>query len=199
MGGTGLVMPLALPVRKFRDIAPPGIEPSILPLTNRIPALLFLVRYDSTSTLSYSEMGLGIFARPPCRRLGFYCTHLWVDSDESIEAGEQLWGLHKRRAAFDWQRRNSAWSVTVSATDGALIMARFEAPRTGFSLPVSLRCFSMGEEGKVIRWSVRSRSAMARTRIEANAPDGGVLESVVRRRMFGMYLEPLDLSFSVPG
>src|SRR5205809_4506835 len=59
-------------------------------------------RYGEGSTLQYSELVVfGGVVR--CRReIGLWVSEIYVDSEQSIAGGREMWGLPKEPAEFDW-------------------------------------------------------------------------------------------------
>lgn len=98
-----------------------------------------LVSYEQPSPLTYSEL---LVARPVRAAGGrrVTITDIWVDSEDSLNGGRDLWAIPKGLASFsratstDALRRTS-WSVAVGGTP--TVRARFSdvsrrAPRTPF-------------------------------------------------------------------
>jgi len=198
MGGVGMAAWLALPVKRCRRLAPEGVDPALIPLASRVPGILVAARYDSTSTLSYSELGLGILARPSGGRLGFYCAALWVDNAESCEAGRDLWGLPKAMARFDWQTSGSGWSVRVETEEAGVATLSTDAPRSGLGVPFSTNWFSFPHD-RLARWTIRSRSVLNQARIGIEIPGGSPLSDIgIGRTCRGLFLDPLHLAIRVP-
>lgn len=99
-----------------------------------------LVAYEPPSPLTYSEL---LVARPVREAGGrrVHITDIWVDSQESLEGGRELWAIPKdlatfRRTTEGHRLQRTSWTASVDGVPAA--SARFTdvsgaAPRTPFA------------------------------------------------------------------
>jgi hypothetical protein len=136
---------------------PPQLE--IVQRAGRATGLLVYVEYRAPSVLTYSELAfLPCMVRPRGQRrpLGHFVAAMYVDSEASLSAGRNLWGLPKRLATFERGRR----SVRISADDGLfldLAFRVFPAVRSARSKTTTLQV----KAGQVVRFRGEFQSQLA--------------------------------------
>lgn len=86
----------SLPPNTVRQLLPPELEPA-----KRLRASINFAKYPSINNLNpYSEcffLVLALFNNKPVT----YCPFAWVDSDEALCAGREIWGFPKKLAAIE--------------------------------------------------------------------------------------------------
>jgi hypothetical protein len=108
---------------------------------------MYVGRYGPGSTLEYSELIAGVVVRRGWR-IGLRVTHIYVDSEASLEGGRAIWGLPKELAEFDWseagvtvtQGTRRICSVATSLKPGGIpLWAPVRAVGTGDWFAASIR------------------------------------------------------------
>jgi hypothetical protein len=99
----------------------------------RTLAVLYLAQYHASPVGEYREL----IVAPALVRIrgcvGFWISHILVDSDASMMAGRSIWALPKELASMQWQSKTQ----TQMRVDAALLKlsARFSTPRASVRVP----------------------------------------------------------------
>jgi acetoacetate decarboxylase len=72
-------------------------------------AIVYLSYYSSESVMEYSELIVALAVTADNGKLGGWVSHIYVDNENSVAGGREIWGLPKELAEFTWQEK----SVTV--------------------------------------------------------------------------------------
>jgi acetoacetate decarboxylase len=83
---------------------------------------IYLASYGQGSTLTYNELIVVSATVRKGLRIGGWISHIYVDNDDSIAGGRNIWGLPKEQADFQWQQTPSI-SVLVQQRDRVLCRA----------------------------------------------------------------------------
>jgi len=151
MHGRGLFIPCA--VRAADLVLPEGLEP--VEKFGRTLGVLAYIEYLPPSPLAYHELiwmpawvrGKGERAGKDGRRKAQYVARMYVDNDDTLEAGRVLWRLPKTLATFDDQGS----SVRVEADDGTRIALSFRS--VGPRAPMKSRMSTLqAPPGELIRF-----------------------------------------------
>ena len=167
--GRAFVAALSLPasLRHQQGGAAPALGEPV-----RGPALVMLVDYQRSEVGPYQEL---LFMPGPFRfpdgRTRWSIGRIYVSSQESADNGNRNWGLDKRVAGFDWQRRGRRERVAVHYQDreiAALTLDRLgpALPFPGALLPADWRTLGQIRDGRRFLYtpSVRGRLGLARLR-----------------------------------
>lgn len=83
---------------------------------------VYLSNYGAGSSLEYSELIVvaGLVKRE--QTIGAWVSHIYVDNPDSVAGGQEIWGMPKELAAFDWQ--TGAQQVIVQQENQVLCSLR---------------------------------------------------------------------------
>lgn len=91
----------AIPIDVARSWASPQLK--IVPVAPGMTlAVVFCAKYGSSSTLEYHELAVAPALARVGKRVGFWISHIYVDSPQSVAGGREIWGLPKQLAEFRW-------------------------------------------------------------------------------------------------
>jgi hypothetical protein len=126
-----------------------------------------LARYEGGSTLHYGELLVMPALTRVAGRLGWWISHAYVDSPQSLAGGRRMWGVPKDLATFAWR----GGRATLTREDGvALLDASF--PQPGRTLPIPAVVAGNGTTGGADRRRFVGTGAlrMAPARMEVTIP-----------------------------
>lgn len=107
--------------------------PSQLEIVSVVPGHtlsgVYLSTYKSGSTLEYNELiAIAALVRYG-HHIGSWISHIYVDNEDSVAGGREIWGLPKEIAQFTWNNN----SVIVSQDDRELCHLRYQKDWFSFS------------------------------------------------------------------
>jgi hypothetical protein len=121
---------------------------------------VMLANYTS-GTLAYRE--LIVFSHPTPR--GMVISHIYVDDEQSMRGGREIWGLPKELAQFEY----GASTFTARQGDVTLLHARIRRRRGGFPLVIPTPITS--DKGDTIgRARIKARPALVELQVPHNSP-----------------------------
>ena len=128
---------------------------------------LIAVTYEQGSTLTYSELVVSTALVRAGRSVGGWISHIWVDSEQSVNGGRSIWKLPKELASF--RHDPPARRFEASADGVTLLRVAAAAPR--FRSPVALPAVVPVVSGTAgSHWFTFGRSGLragaARVRVE---------------------------------
>jgi hypothetical protein len=107
---------------KVRSLIPPELNPfSLWP--GKAIASVYLSYYSSDSVMQYSELIVAL-AVTADKGFGGWISHIYVDNENSVAGGREIWGLPKEYAQFTWQEK----SVKVRQGNQNLCTLNFSQP-----------------------------------------------------------------------
>lgn len=107
---------------KVRSLIPPELNPfSLWP--GKAVASVYLSYYSSESVMEYSELIVAL-AVTADKGFGGWISHIYVDNENSVAGGREIWGLPKEYAEFTWKEK----SVTVRQGNQYLCTLNFSQP-----------------------------------------------------------------------
>lgn len=135
--GHAVMQPYLVDARSLH--LPAGFEP--VTIGGRVVGVLGLVVYEPPSPLVYAELVwmpcMVTVATEARRARGYYVDKMYVDSDDSLAGGRELWALPKQKARFELGAREAI----VETDDGARLVLdvrrrgpRVRAPVSGATL-----------------------------------------------------------------
>jgi hypothetical protein len=151
MHGRGLFVPCV--VRAADLDLPGGLEP--VEKLGRTLGVLAYIEYVPPSPLAYHELiwmpawvrGRAESAGERGRRMAQYVARMYVDNEDTLEAGRVIWKLPKTLATFD----DRGSSVRVEADDGTRIALSFRP--MGPRVPLSSRMSTLqAPPGELVRF-----------------------------------------------
>jgi acetoacetate decarboxylase len=145
-----------------RFAVPPGVR--ILSAAGTTAGGVMLARY-SAGTLRYHELIVFSALARLGARPGMVVSHIYVDSEESMRGGREIWGLPKELAEFSF-----APARFEARRDGALLLrARLRRRRGG--LPLALLAPTLGErDGAAVHAVGRLRMRAAPALVTLDVP-----------------------------
>lgn len=184
LGGPAIVVPVLVPLARARAFVPRDVR--VVPVAPGYTAGgLIAVTYERGSTLEYSELVVAAALVRAGRRWGGWISHIWVDSESSVNGGRSIWRLPKDLATFghDPARR-------FEAVAGGTTLVRIAAAEPCLLAPAPLPSvvpMVSGSEGS--RWFTLGRSVLragpARVRVEV-PPASPLAELAMRPAPVGL-------------
>eukprot|EP01062_Namystynia_karyoxenos_P009125 TRINITY_DN13218_c0_g1_i1.p1 TRINITY_DN13218_c0_g1~~TRINITY_DN13218_c0_g1_i1.p1 ORF type:complete len:266 (+),score=94.16 TRINITY_DN13218_c0_g1_i1:77-799(+) len=92
---------------------------------------LYFARYATGAVGAYHELGFGVATVSAAGAQGAYQGQMFVDSEEALAGGVQLWGINKTMANFTVGTGADGWrslSVSDAASGAPVLSADFGAP-----------------------------------------------------------------------
>lgn len=109
-----------LDIRRSRIFVPSELE--VVPvLPGHTLGGVYLSSYGSGSTLEYNELIVVAGLVRYQNQIGTWVSHIYVDLEDSVAGGREIWGLPKEMAQFTWTNN----SVSVSQNDQPLCQLDF--------------------------------------------------------------------------
>ena len=186
LAGPSIVVPALVPLHAARRLVPP--DAAVVPVAPGLTAGgLIAVTYEEGSTLTYSELVVAAGLVRTGRAVGGWISHIWVDSEASVNGGRSIWKLPKELASFRHEepsRRFEASSDGVTLVRIAAAPARATPP---VRLPAAVPMVS-GTEGS--HWFTLGRSTLSSglARVRVDIPPGSPLTAL------GMRPSPVGLA-----
>ena len=107
--------------------------PSQLDIISVVPGQtlsgVYLSTYKSGSTMEYNELIVVAALVRYRNQIGAWISHIYVDSEDSVAGGREIWGLPKELAQFTWGNN----SVSVRQDDQELCRLRYKKDWFSFS------------------------------------------------------------------
>jgi len=177
--GSGLAIPCIV---SAREVNVPE-EFSVVHTAGRTLGMLVYLEYATPSPLVYREL-MWLSAVVRCRDRGYrvphsfgpmyYVARMYVDNEQSLEAGRNEWALPKTLASFNRVGNR----IGVSAEDGTELSFAFRPRGPSFSAPTNISTLQKGV-GRVVcfRASGRAQLQLATYRIRSFASEHGEWQS----------------------
>ena len=171
----------------------------LVPVTvaGRAAGVLLLASYDEFALGSYDEVGVGVLARGPGRRLGLHLVDLPVTGSLTCAAGRDIWALPKwlMTGAVTFSERAAALSVVGGGTPAVAGVV----PARGLRVPVPLRVtgpvwclLDRGQRaGELLRGAVSLRLSGLRVGRGQARLELGPHPMAARMRALGMARRPM--------
>lgn len=148
------------------------LVPSELRIVSVLPGKslggVYLASYGPGSVLEYNELIVVAALVRYAGRFGFWVSHIYVDSADSMAGGREIWGLPKELAQFTWgdeQRR-----VVVRQGDRRLCTLSYGRQRWLWRQQLALPTFSaLGSDLLFFKGEIESRLGLASGRLEVPA------------------------------
>lgn len=116
-----------LDIESSRSLVPPELEIiSILP--GKTLGGVYVSVYESGSILKYNELIVVAALVRHQNKIGSWVSHIYVDNEESVAGGREIWGLPKEMAQFTWEDNR------VSVRQGNCLLCRLEYQPNWFNL-----------------------------------------------------------------
>lgn len=159
-----------VPHRQMPDALPPGTRPVLLGGYGLVGTAW--VSYEPGGDLAYNELLAAVLVRRGLRT-SVSITHIWVDSEPSLEGGRALWGIPKQLATFDLTT-SPALAAEARTADGVIAGAEFRSrnPLPGtwpLRYTVSQQMGGTRKDAPV-RCRARLETAASRWDIDADGP-----------------------------
>jgi acetoacetate decarboxylase len=129
---------------RLQAFLPPTLEP-IEVLPGYTVGGIYLSSYGTGSALEYNELIVvgGLVRRDTV--WGGWITHIYVDNLDSVVGGQEIWGLPKQMAEFDWKGDREAGSVSVRQGDRLLCSLDYRWCVPFWRQSAALPCLSLQE------------------------------------------------------
>ncbi|WP_116808104.1 acetoacetate decarboxylase family protein [Steroidobacter cummioxidans] len=157
--------------RVDRDVAKRLVPPDadvVAVWPGRTLAILYLANYRKSPVGEYRELIVAPALVSRKGRVGFWISHIYVDSAASLAAGRTIWALPKQMTAIDWG------ADRLSSSSPQLQLQSVVAPSRG-SLPLPFIGAAMSKYGLAQSWfAVRgnARVGFARASMELSEQIG---------------------------
>ena len=132
IAGPALVVPALVPLSTARANVPDDVTVVLISPSHTVGGFL-LARYEGPSTLGYGELLVIPALTRTHGRTGWWISHAYVDSGQSLQGGREMWGVPKELARFTW--REDGATLSHPDTDEALIEATWRTPRRTAPIP----------------------------------------------------------------
>jgi hypothetical protein len=104
-----------------RRFVPPELEiVSVFP--GKTLGGVYLSAYESGSSLEYNELIVVAALVRYQGKIGSWISHIYVDNEDSVAGGREIWGLPKEMAEFTWKKER----INVSQNNRQLCCLRYQ-------------------------------------------------------------------------
>jgi hypothetical protein len=115
-------------IENSRTFVPPELEiVSVLP--GKTLGGAYISAYESGSILEYNELIIVAALVRYQGKVGSWISHIYVDNEDSVAGGREIWGLPKEMAEFTWEKN----SVSVRQQERQLCHLRYHKGLFSFS------------------------------------------------------------------
>jgi hypothetical protein len=122
-------------IDRARPLVPPDLEiVSVWP--GKTVGGIYLSAYGSGSVLEYNEAIVVPALVSYGGQWGAWISHIYVDHEDSVAGGREIWGLPKERAEFIWET-GASMAVKVSQSDRLFCSLTYTQPAFTLPLPLS--------------------------------------------------------------
>ena len=130
-----------------RPLIPPELKIiSLFP--NKTLGGLYISTYQSGSILQYNELIVISGLVGYSGEWGGWISHIYVDDEDSVAGGREIWGLPKELAEFHWEGTD-----TVTVSQGKNLLCRLTYSQPSLSLPLSLKVPVFGyQQGRILHF-----------------------------------------------
>jgi hypothetical protein len=98
---------------------------------------IYLSTYEAGSVMEYHELIVMSGLVRYVNQLGIWVSHIYVDNPDSVAGGQQIWGLPKQMAEFQW-REGSQSQVEVSQDGQRLCRLTYGWQVPAFRQPIPM-------------------------------------------------------------
>jgi acetoacetate decarboxylase len=175
-------------IERARAFVPKDLQiVSVLP--GKTLGVFFTAAYGPGSALEYNELIVAPALTRHGGRFGFWISHIYVDNEDSMAGGREVWGLPKEMAQFSWS------NTGVEVYQGKLQLAalRWREPRWLLPMLLFLPTFSkLGLNLLAFLGKVRARSGITSGQLDVPAESPfAALNLSGKKRVFPL----LDMTF----
>ncbi|MDJ0772560.1 MAG: acetoacetate decarboxylase family protein [Mastigocoleus sp. MO_167.B18] len=181
--------------------------PSQLEIVSFLPGKtlggIYVSSYKSGSLLEYNELIVVPGYVRYQGKAGFWISHIYVDNEDSVAGGREIWGLPKEMAEFSWDKN----SVTISQTNNSQSnnkLCNLEYNQGLFNLPiwwkseVSGSCFS-GLSSDLLFFTSQFKSKIALIKSNLEIPTSSPFAPLnLGKPILTLNLQDLELVAGVP-
>lgn len=184
-------------VEQVQSFIPDGLSiVSVFP--GKTLGCLYFSAYTQDSVLEYNELIVAPALLNHGGKVGSWISHIYVDNEDSVAGGREIWGLPKEMAEFSWA--NSA----ISVCQGNQELCSFSCQPTwwklpqGFTPPLSGLVFT--RINSVLTWfEARLKGQLTVVRGQLTLPEEGPFRSLgLSRPWFALSAENLKLVVQGP-
>lgn len=171
LAGPAIVVPALVPLAAARRFVPRHAR--VVPVAPGLTAgALVAVTYEHGSTLAYSELVVAAALVRAGRAIGGWISHIWVDSDASVNGGRAIWRLPKEPASFRHEATDDGprrFEASAAGTPIVRIAAATPRMRPPAPLPAVVPMVSGTRDAQWFTLG-RSRLAAAASRVRVEIP-----------------------------
>ncbi len=167
----------------------------ISPWPNQTLGGIYISTYQSGSSLEYNELIISAGLVRYSGEWGGWISHIYVDDEDSVAGGREIWGLPKQLAEFKWEGHNR---VTVS--QGENILCRLTYTQPSWSLPLSLTVPAFGyQQGRILHFQNQFNFNLSLIKSQVEIPPESVFYPLnLDRYWFTLYQNALNLVVDQP-
>lgn len=193
-----------LDIDRVRPLIPSELE-IISTLPGKTVGGVYVSSYAPASTLEYNELIIAAGLVRYAGKIGSWISHIYVDNADSVAGGQEIWGLPKELAEFNWKvsdRTGSGYDRRVSVRQGeqTLLRLSYQYPSFGLPLPIPFmgEVFSL-RSGAILLFKSEFNSRVSIVNSELDVP----FDSPFARFNFApsaltTYLDDMRLTVGVP-
>ena len=139
--GESFLQLLLNPVEAVRPLIPEGFE--VKSRQGYTLGALMWVHYTSSPVGPYEEL-LFMPARVRFKgKTGYSITHIWVDSEDSVESGKENWLIPKRLGRMRFRSEGNVREASLEEGGATIALMRFRCPRFPPPVPMHSVLFPM--------------------------------------------------------
>ncbi len=102
LSGKAVAIVRATPIERIAAQVPSSLR--VVPISpGKTLSVFFVAQYGERSTFQYCECIVAPALVRRGARIGAWISNIYVDSEVSLQAGREVWGLPKQLAKFDWR------------------------------------------------------------------------------------------------
>ncbi|HIK15570.1 MAG TPA: acetoacetate decarboxylase family protein [Leptolyngbyaceae cyanobacterium M33_DOE_097] len=160
-------------------------------LPGKTLACVYLASYEPGSVLQYHELIVALLARYHYK-IRFWISHIYVDNENSVAGGREIWGLPKQMAHFTWQLEEQG-DVAVEQNDTLLCRIHCDRPRWLWPQPILLPVVSL-QGPEVLSFSARTWASLGIASSHLEIPESSPLAALGLQKVARTY-HHRDLNF----
>lgn len=184
-----------IPVDAARPFVPPELEiVSVLP--GKTLGAVYTAKYGPGSVLQYNELIISSALTRHGSTIRFWISHIYVDNEDSMVGGREIWGLPKEMAQFTWSDDHRAVEIRQEAR--GLCSLRSNSPFWLIPMPILLPTFSILETNLLsFVASIRGRVGIAGSQLDVPA-DSPFAALNLSTRGLGLSVRNMRMTASAP-
>lgn len=181
-------------VAKVRPLIPPQFN-IISPWQNKTLGGIYISSYQSGSILQYNELIVSAGLVSYSGQWGGWISHIYVDDQDSVAGGREIWGLPKELAEFHWEGTD-----TVTVSQGENILCRLTYSQPSLSLPLAFKAPGFGyQPGLILHFPSQFKCNVSLISGQVEIPSASPFSQLnLNRPWFTLYQQSLNLVVDKP-